>query len=162
MSAVEPKPPTGEAPMRVPWPPILFAALGALAYGLDAIMPMAPGLPQGAMRVAGLVLIAVAVVIDLWSAATLWRARTAILPNRRATSLVTGGPFSVSRNPIYVGYVMLLVGAGLVLDAAWFLPAAALCAVLIDRIAIRREETHLEARFGASYETYCTRVRRWL
>jgi protein-S-isoprenylcysteine O-methyltransferase Ste14 len=84
------------------------------------------------------------------------------LPTRRAEHLVTGGPFAFTRNPIYLGNTMLMLGAGLVFGLLWFLPAAVIAAFLTQRIAIEAEEKHLESRFGRAYRDYRKKVRRWI
>ena len=90
------------------------------------------------------------------------RARANILPHRAATALVTAGPFSFTRNPIYFGNTLLLLGAALLLHDLWFVVAALVAALAVDRLAIRREEAHLAAKFGAEWEEYRQKVRRWL
>jgi protein-S-isoprenylcysteine O-methyltransferase Ste14 len=94
--------------------------------------------------------------------AVMWRARANILPHRAATALVTWGPFGFSRNPIYLGNTILLLGAGLAFGIAWFVPVAFAAAALTARLAIAREEAHLNARFGRAWREYAARVRRWV
>jgi protein-S-isoprenylcysteine O-methyltransferase Ste14 len=90
------------------------------------------------------------------------RRRANILPHRAATALVTTGPFAWSRNPIYLANGLLLLGLGGLFDNAWFFVAAPVAAFATDRLAIRREERHLAALFGAAWSVYVGRVRRWL
>jgi protein-S-isoprenylcysteine O-methyltransferase Ste14 len=90
------------------------------------------------------------------------RGRANILPHRAATALITSGPFAVSRNPIYLGNTFLLIGAAAALANPWFLPVALLSAAAVDRLAIRREEAHLAARFGEAWRGYAKRTARWI
>ena len=90
------------------------------------------------------------------------RARTNILPHRGADRLVTDGAFALTRNPIYVGNTLLLAGVGVAIPSAWMVAGALLAALLVDRLAIRREERHLSARFGEAYADYAARVPRWI
>jgi protein-S-isoprenylcysteine O-methyltransferase Ste14 len=80
----------------------------------------------------------------------------------RASGLVTSGPNSVTRNPMYVGMAGVLVAHGLV-RGGWrtALPVAAFVGI-IDRVQIRPEEAALRELFGEDYDAYCGRVRRWL
>lgn len=80
----------------------------------------------------------------------------------QASALVTTGPNSVTRNPMYVGLAGLLVANALRLGS-WraLLPVAAFTLV-IDRLQIAAEESALLANFGADYEAYRARVPRWL
>ncbi len=83
-------------------------------------------------------------------------------PARAAQALVTDGPYRVTRNPMYLGMACAYAGAALVTGALWSLALLPLVLLVIDRAIIPREEKHLAASFGAEYERYRRRVRRWL
>ena len=93
--------------------------------------------------------------------ATMHRAHTNILPHRAGGHLGTAGVFAISRNPIYLGNTLLLIGLALALGRPWLLVTAVISVLLVDRLAIRREEQHLTARFGDAFTTYKKRVPRW-
>jgi protein-S-isoprenylcysteine O-methyltransferase Ste14 len=99
---------------------------------------------------------------DLWAIATMRRANTNVMPNRAADLLVTWGPFRFSRNPIYLGNTLLLLGIGLAIGNIWFVIFAFAVAASVDRLAIRREEQHLAARFGDAWTDYAAKTPRWL
>jgi protein-S-isoprenylcysteine O-methyltransferase Ste14 len=90
------------------------------------------------------------------------RAGTTVRPDRGTDHLVTEGPFSFTRNPLYLAGTMLLLGVGLVSGIVWFLVLAILAAFAVEKLAIEREERHLKARFGETYVGYARRVRRWI
>lgn len=150
-----------ERPNRVPWPPILFLGAALVALGLEWAWPTSHG-GAGLLRALGAILFMAGLSLDLLTLATFRRHATTIMPHRGAERLVTDGPFRFSRNPIYLGNSVMLVGLGLMLDWLWAIPAALLAAILVGRLAIAREERHLEARFGAEWRDYAARVRRWL
>jgi protein-S-isoprenylcysteine O-methyltransferase Ste14 len=75
---------------------------------------------------------------------------------------VATGPFAFSRNPIYLGEVIALVGAGISFNRLWLVLVAPIFGFAVQRLAIEREEAYLERRFGSSYLDYKARVRRWL
>ena len=114
------------------------------------------------LRAAGIAAILAGLGLDVATMVTMRRARANILPHRAATALVTGGPFALSRNPIYLGNTMMLGGAGLAFANAWFLLAAWMAARLVTVLAIQREEAHLASRFGAAWDAYARRTPRWL
>ena len=148
-------------PNNIPWPPIF--ALSAVLLSVLAGFAISIPFPEGPVfRSIGVLLLIAVVAIDIWSISTLRAAHTTVMPNRKSTNLVTTGPFSLSRNPIYVGNVLLLLALALILANAWFVLFAAITAIAIQKFAIEREELHLLAVFGAEYESYCRRVRRWL
>ena len=127
---------------------------------LDIYVPM-PLQFSGAETI-GILLIVLALGIDLWAMRTLHDAKTTILPNRGSSHLVAHGPFGYSRNPIYLANMVLLIGMGCFSLNAWFLLLAPIDGFATHFLAIRREESHLLARFGYQFEAYCRKVRRWM
>lgn len=83
-------------------------------------------------------------------------------PGHPTSKLVTAGIFSISRNPLYLGGVCILVGIALAFNLPWMLvllpPAIAACHYML----IAPEERYLAAKFGKEYEVYAASVRRWL
>ncbi|CAH0340962.1 isoprenylcysteine carboxylmethyltransferase family protein [Rhizobium sp. CECT 9324] len=149
-------------PLRYPWPPMLFGIaiiVALLAHKFIATLPL------GGDRwrwIAGLLLAAFAVALDVWAVKTLMDCHTPVLPTRCAQRLVTTGPFRLSRNPIYLGYTLLTISLGLISGNGWFLIAAGVAAFATSLVAIRCEEMHLLARFGIDFERYCRHTRRWV
>jgi protein-S-isoprenylcysteine O-methyltransferase Ste14 len=155
---------TTDRPNRIPWPPLLVAmtlAAGALLSWI-APLPFAGGGFGIALRAVGLGCVAAALALDVWAFRALHRHRTTILPHKGADALVTEGPFGLSRNPIYVGNLLLVAGIGLALGRLWLVLLAPALALALQVLAIRREERHLEARFGTAWRDYAARVRRWV
>ncbi len=150
--------------MRVRVPPPIVALAGALAMAwLDRHAPLLRWLVPPWNRI-GLAFIAVGFAIDLTAVATFFRERTTVDPIRieRATRLVVSGLYRISRNPMYLGLLLVLFGFGLWLGSL----TPFLIVVAVERIVvvmqIRREETVLGEKFGATYREYARRVRRWL
>jgi protein-S-isoprenylcysteine O-methyltransferase Ste14 len=148
-------------PNVLPWPPIIVALAVLAAIFLARLWPL-PSVESGAVAIFGMAVALSGLALDLWAIVTMRRADTNILPNKAADLLVTWGPFRYSRNPIYVANTVLLVGIGLAFDNLWFVVCAVMAALLVDRLAIRREERHLAARFGAAWADYFSKTPRWL
>lgn len=149
------------SPNRLPWPPMIYIAATLLAVAANSIWPLRPELNLAVLRLLGAVLLAAGLGLDVWAMATMSRCRANILPHRAATALVTTGPFAWSRNPIYLGNTIALLGAGAVFANPWFLPAAVIAAFAVQRLAILREEVHLAMQFGVAWDRYCGRTARW-
>ena len=152
-------------PNRIPWPPILLASavLGALA--LDRMLISLPPIPFAetvAARGLGWALIAAGIGLWSWAHDAFKRAGTTVLPHRPSAALVTTGPFAFSRNPIYLGISLALVGVALVLNKLAFLLVVPVFMGLVWGLAIRREERYLLNRFGDEWADYADRVRRWV
>jgi protein-S-isoprenylcysteine O-methyltransferase Ste14 len=92
------------------------------------------------------------------------RAQTTINPFKpeNATALVTSGIFRYTRNPMYVGLMLVLLGWAAFLCSAWALAGPVIFILYISRFQIAPEERVLSSKFGADYADYVSRVRRWL
>ncbi len=150
-----------DRPNKLPWPPMLMVATALAAIGLGMILPLHV-FEAWWLTLPGVLLVAIGLGLDVWAIATMRRAATNVLPHRAADQLVTSGPFRFSRNPIYLGNSLLLLGIGLAGGNGWFIVGALVSALLVDRLAIRREEQHLAARFGAAWTAYAQQTPRWL
>lgn len=97
-----------------------------------------------------------------WALHVMARARTGIMLDQPAVQLVKTGPYRWSRNPQYVAFVVMYVGAALLLNAWWPLVILPLVCVAVSRGAIAGEERYLAATFGQRFEEYRKRVGRWI
>ena len=83
-------------------------------------------------------------------------------PTRPTISIVDTGPYRFTRNPIYLGMMLALVGLAIAFDSLWPLVTLVPFALVIRYGVVAREEAYLERRFGEVYRGYGARVRRWL
>jgi protein-S-isoprenylcysteine O-methyltransferase Ste14 len=92
------------------------------------------------------------------------RHRTSIDPHHPAKTscLVVTGLYRHTRNPMYLGLCLLLIGWVILLGAPVALFGPAMFVVYLTRFQIQPEERLLLERFGKDYEAYCKKVRRWL
>jgi len=159
---VETMPELTAAPNRIPWPPILFGAAILAAVGMGTMLPWPEWLRGSIWSVLGGIVLLAGLTLDICAMVVMWRKRASILPNHAATTLVTSGPFAWSRNPIYLGNTIAMLGAALAFANPWVVPAALVAAFGVTRLAIEREEAHLAAQFGLAWEVYSRRTARWL
>ncbi len=144
------------------WPPILYIATLAAAYLLQRLAPLpAGGMPLW-LRALGAAALAAGLALGLIAILGFLRAQTPVRPTARAATLVAAGAYRFTRNPMYLAATLSYLGLGLAWPAPWLVVLTPLMGLGLDRLAIRREERHLQARFGDSYRAYCARVRRWL
>lgn len=151
-------------PNSLPWPPIIFVTALVVGVLMNAVLPLpwfGPPLWY-VLFVTGWLMIASFVVLNISAVRAMRHAGTTVRPDRGTDHLVTEGPFSFTRNPLYLAGTLLIVGIGLVSGIAWFLPLGVLAAFAVQKLAIEREEGHLLARFGKTYMDYAERVRRWI
>ncbi len=90
------------------------------------------------------------------------RQKTTIIPGAEVSHLVTTGIFSRSRNPIYLGDVLVLTGFILKWEAALALPLIPLLFWVLETRFIRREEDYLRRKFRADFARYAQKTRRWV
>ncbi len=120
-----------------------------------------PDLGVTAPIVATIVCVA-ALAIGLSGVRQFHRHDTPTSPFKPTSTLVTSGVFRHTRNPMYLGLVMLTVGVALAVNSLAFLLAAILLAVLLQLAVITPEERLLSATFGEAFESYRSHTRRWL
>jgi len=138
-------------------------AIGTIAgFGLNWLFPLPfvpPSLPRAWI---GLVLFLAGIFLAAWSVRTFRKAHTNILTSQPASAIVTTGPYGFSRNPIYMGMFLGLIGFAIAFNTLWFLAVLVAMVFVIRFGVIAREEIYLESKFGARYLDYKARVRRWL
>jgi protein-S-isoprenylcysteine O-methyltransferase Ste14 len=153
-----------ERPNSLPWPPIIFLTAIAVSFLLGVFVPF-PWFRQplsGILFAIGWLMIAAFVALNIAAFRVMRRAETTLRPDRGTDHLVTDGPFSFTRNPLYLAGTILILGIGLVSGIGWYLVLAIFAAFAVQKLAIEREEKHLQSRFGKSYLDYAERVRRWI
>lgn len=142
------------------YPLVLTFALAAAMAAVRWLLPL-DGFRFGPLPYPGAVLVLVGAASVLWSAGWFRRKQTTLNPHGEASALTTQGPYRFSRNPMYLGMLLGLVGFALLLGDALDLAGPLVFAWLTTR-QIRKEEEALERIFGADYRNYKARVRRWL
>ena len=144
-------------------PPIIALLHAALMYGIDHIWPQQWLAPPLAL-LAGVLLASPGILLDGIGVWQFLRARTTVNPLRpqRSSVLVTGGLYRISRNPMYLGMLLLLFGWCVYLANPLALAVLPLFVFTINRLQIQPEERILRQLFGQPYLDYCQRVRRWL
>lgn len=90
------------------------------------------------------------------------KSHTTIRPFREARRLVTGGIYRHTRNPMYLGDVLILLGVWVLLGAVSPIAPVVAFWIIADRWFVRAEEAMLAGKFGREYEEYRQRIRRWI
>jgi protein-S-isoprenylcysteine O-methyltransferase Ste14 len=147
-------------PFRI-WPPVALGVPLGVGVAVTLWWGDPASLPAARRPVGWLLLLGFA-CWNGWSLLLLRRHRTGLLPGQPTTVLVERGPFAWSRNPLYVGLVVLDVGIGLLVPSVWALCLVPMGVAALEWGAVRPEERYLRARFGPAYDDYAGRVRRWL
>lgn len=147
-------------PKMIDLPPLWLAAFVAAVWGIGQALPLP--LFGRAGDVLAAVLVAAGLALVAGAVAAMARARTTVIPHRAPQALVTQGVFGLSRNPIYLADAGFLLAAILWLDVPLALPLLPVFLILLRERFIRAEEARLRAAFGAEFDAFAARTRRWL
>jgi protein-S-isoprenylcysteine O-methyltransferase Ste14 len=142
-------------------PPTYLNTFLVLAIGLHFILPI-KRIIHSPYTYFGLIIILFGVALNVWSARLLKKKSATVDFHETPTRLVTDGPFRISRNPLYLGGVILSLGIAVLLGSliTFVFPTALL--LILDKLYIPVEEEGLEKTFGKEYLEYKQRVRRWI
>lgn len=167
--------PSRDIPGVIAPPPLIYLGFLFVGWGLARLgarpdvveagfgwLATSFGLAMEVRRGAALILIVGGLLLDGMAAGLFRRRGTAVEPWKPSTVLINEGPYRFSRNPIYLGFAITYVGLAIAMDSWIALLLLIPCLLVVDRFVIRREERYLSAKFGAGYDAYRARVRRWL
>lgn len=140
-----------------PVPPIVALVLIVI---LDRMVPV-PFLPRGVSLAVGVPLLVLGVGLWAWGVSGLVRRGESPDPRKATGQLVSSGPYRFSRNPIYTGGTVGLLGLALLLDTATGVAVVLALALVVYKLTLA-EERYLDARFGDEWRQYHSRVRRWI
>lgn len=151
-------------PSAFPWPPVIYVGATAASILLHMLYELPWVVPpvSDILFAVGWLLVAAWIALLVSALRAMRAARTTVHPTKAAAHLVTSGAFALTRNPIYLGNTLVMIGIGLIGGIAWFLVLALVAAFLTQKLAIEPEEQHLAALFGKKYRDYAKRVRRWV
>jgi protein-S-isoprenylcysteine O-methyltransferase Ste14 len=146
--------------LRIPPPVVLIV----VACGMWALSKLWPVLALPAARAVGIALMLAGFALNITGVVTVRRAKTTFNPLRpdTTTALVSTGVFGVSRNPMYLGMLVILLGWAVHLFSPPALLGPVVFVLYINRFQIVPEERTLQGLFGASFTDYTAKVRRWL
>jgi protein-S-isoprenylcysteine O-methyltransferase Ste14 len=142
-------------------PPVYFLCAIVLMITLHFLLPVAE-IIASPWTLSGLVPLGLGIGLTLVAARAFTRHGTTIKPFQESSALVTEGAFQLSRNPMYLGMVLILFGIGILMGLALPFAVIPVFIILLERDFIRVEERMLEAKFGQRFHEYKTKVRRWL
>jgi protein-S-isoprenylcysteine O-methyltransferase Ste14 len=147
------------------FPPPFYYLIGLLVgFGIHLLFPVKLAKPSHRLivDVLGGSWILLGLLLFIWAQIAFRRAGTSPIPHVPTAALTPDGPYSVTRNPMYLSMAMFCVGISLVANMLWPLLSVPVAIFIIDRIVVPKEERYLEAKFGDEYRQYKARVRRWV
>lgn len=143
-------------------PPVWFVSFLVIGLGIHFLVPAARVF-HFALPLVGAVLFVVSFGFTLYASSLFSKEKTEILPTSPTNRvLITYGPYTFTRNPMYLGMVGALLGVGLMVGTlpAYLIPLAQF--LVLNFVHIPFEEAKMARIFGEQYESYKKKVRRWL
>jgi len=138
-----------------------FLILLALSVWLSSAFPIQTIL-YAPYTYFGILFIGFGIAMCLWCRSLFLEGRTTLSPFESPTSLLTSGPFRISRNPIYLGMASILLGTAILLGTLVAFASPVLFVIIICALFIPQEEQRLEKIFGERYRKYKRMVRQWV
>ena len=138
-----------------------FIILLVMSVLLNFVFPV-PAFLSPPFTYSGFLIIGFGFVMALWSRSLFLKNSTTLQLYEEPTSLVTSGPFRLSRNPIYLGMASILLGVTVVQGTLVALAFPVIFVMVIEFFIIPGEEQNLEKIFGERYREYKKNVRRWI
>ena len=142
-------------------PPFVALFYIVVAMVLQRFVPIPFEVPA-AGRYIGLGMTAIGFLLGIGAFIEFRKARTTLDPHGSVKALVTDGIYRFTRNPIYLGFFLMVIGFPLNSGSLWGFIAAPFYLTTMSRLVIEKEEAYLEKKFKERYTGYRSRVRRWL
>jgi protein-S-isoprenylcysteine O-methyltransferase Ste14 len=148
--------------LKIP-PPVIAALVAIAMWRISLITPLLEMFAPYRVPVA-IVIVLAGIAFDVTGIVSFHQSRTTINPMKpeSASFLVSSGIYRVTRNPMYVGLLLVLIGWAVFLSSPWALLGPLAFFLYIDRFQIAPEERVLLSLFGTDYSDYKAKVRRWL
>ena len=142
-------------------PPTYLLVSIVIMLALHFLLPVPKIIPMP-WNVLGIVPLACGIALNLAADKAFHEVGTTVKPFEESTALLTSGVFRISRNPMYLGYELILIGVATMLRSLAPYVVIPVFVVLMNRVFIRVEEQMLEEKFGLAWSEYGEKVRRWI
>jgi len=110
----------------------------------------------------GIIPMVIGIILDVWADQSFKDYKTTVRPDEIPSTLITTGPFSMSRHPMYLGMMLILCGEAILLGSVVSFLIPILFLIFMELLFIPTEEKTLEQCFTEEYQTYKNQIRRWL
>ena len=142
-------------------PPVLTVIFIVIAYLAKRTIPL-QFVVSNTVENIGFGLVVVGFLFGVASFLVFRKARTTLNPHGQVAAIVSDGIYRFTRNPIYLGFLLMVIGLPLNSGSYWGVVLAPVFVMSMNRLVIEKEEAYLEKKFKDVYTSYKSRVRRWL
>lgn len=141
-------------------PPVLTFIFIVLAYVANWLIPLQFSTTW--LRYLGFTIAIIGFFIPFFAVREFVKAKTTLNPHGSVSTIITSGIFQYTRNPIYIGFVLMSIGFPLFSGTYWGLILSPVLVFCFNKLVIQYEEAYLEEKFGEQYTSYKSKVRRWV
>lgn len=142
-------------------PPTYFMALLIFSVVFNFIFPVLKFI-SFPYNYIGILFIVFGIVLNLWTDSLFKKKQTTVKPHEVPNFFIDYGSFKISRNPIYLGMLFILLGVAIFLGSLFPFIFSIIFVIIIEKLFIPMEEKNLENKFGNKYIDYKKRVKRWI
>ena len=153
--------PDTRRPRRIVYPPVWLVIGLIVIFVVDQYYPI-QRFTGGLSQALGSVAIVAGLLLLVLAGGLFKKADTEMIPFREVRALVTDGVYRFTRNPMYLGMALILLGTACTTGTVAGLLVTPVFMAIIEIRFIRPEEHMLRGIFGPEFDDYCSRVRRWL
>lgn len=144
-------------------PPFIYAVIFLLSILVQKFIPLNNAfMHRESTHYIGYAIIGVSLLFTIPALLQFFRTKNTLIPHKPANSLQTTGIYSITRNPMYLGLLVIYTGIALEVGNPWTLLFIPIVMLVITRYVIINEEKYLERAFDNAYLEYKTKVRRWI
>ena len=142
-------------------PPTYFIVLLFSSIGLHFLFPVMRliSLPYNYL---GILIIIFGIILNLWTDSLFKKRQTTVKPHEMPNFFISSGPFRISRHPMYLGMILILLGVAAFLGSLISFVFPIIFVMIMEKLFIPMEEKNLEKEFGDKYIAYKKRVRKWI
>lgn len=142
-------------------PMIIYCLFALVGFGLERVWPLPyPAMPI--LEYVGYAFIALGMLLLLMASREFSTHNTTDSCSGCSTALISTGPFRFSRNPVYLGLLIMFIGFSMTSSNLWLLIVIVPMCLTVYQMVIAKEEVYLAAKFGEEYNHYKASVRRWV
>lgn len=142
-------------------PPVYFF-ISIVAMALLNFFGPVYGFARYPWNLLGLVPLGIGIALNLIADAAFKKEQTTVKPFEISTALITTGVFGISRNPMYLGMVLILIGIAILMGSLSPLIVIVFFTALMELVFVRTEEKMLGQHFGLTWTEYQSKVRKWI
>ncbi len=149
--------------MRIPVPSLYLMAF-LFGVGIQFALPVSISsiFWLRTTQAISIILLAVGAILAAWALLIFQEAHTTTNRNETSLRLITWGPYRFSRNPVYIGFFLVIIGLSVIFTLVWSIICQLFVFIYLNWVVIPFEETRLLRTFGEVYEQYRKAVRRWI